>query len=82
MWTRHPEPERNTDLYVFGYHDGNDRSSADHRQPEQWSFAVLDTTDLANEKSLSHQRVSKLSAWYRIDEVRAEIDRLRLGRAH
>lgn len=49
---------------------------ADHRRADQWVFAVVDATRLGDEKSLSYGRVSAMSEWYPIDELRAEVEKL------
>jgi hypothetical protein len=79
-WQKHDPPQRNTDLYVFGYHGEQERSVADHRRADQWVFAVVDATSLGDEKSLSYARVSTMSEWYPIDELRAEVGRHCLNR--
>jgi hypothetical protein len=79
-WHKHDLPDRNTDLYVFGYHGVEERSLADHRRADQWMFAIVDAASLDDEQSLSHGRISAMSEWYPIGELRGNVDRHRLNR--
>jgi hypothetical protein len=47
-----PEPGRNAEIYIFGWHDRTD-ATADHRNPSQWQFFVVPERDLPSQKSLS-----------------------------
>jgi hypothetical protein len=79
-WHQHDPHQRNTDLYVFGYHGEKDRSLADHRRADQWVFAIVDATRLGDEKSLSYGQVSAKSEWYPIGELLGNVERHRLNR--
>jgi hypothetical protein len=57
VWTKLPEPGRPAHVYVFAWNEQYG-DAADHRDPNQWQFFIIPTTDLpAREKTL---RLSKL----------------------
>ena len=68
-----PQPGRAAGLYVFGWHPVTDRMAADHRDPLQWRFFVIATTDLPPINRLSYARAEQLSSHVAIDELAAEV---------
>lgn len=61
-----PEVGRHTDIYLFAHHPVEDISIADHRDPYQWDFYVLGSSQIVAPKqktiSLSSIRFLKASA--------------------
>lgn len=55
-WKPNPERKRFAQVYVFAHHPRTD-ASADHRDPEQWQFYVVATTDLPPTDSISRAAV-------------------------
>lgn len=55
-------------LYVFAYHDVRDET-ADHRDPEQWAFFVVQTSKLPKTQRLSLNSVRQLAAPVLIDRL-------------
>lgn len=51
---------RNADLYVFAHHGVCD-DSADHADPSQWAFYVIQATALPNSKRIGLRRVQSLA---------------------
>jgi hypothetical protein len=73
------EPGRAAHLYVLAYHDVRD-SSADHRNPEQWEFFVIPTTDLPPVKRLTLGKAKTLTEPVRIASLRERISTVVSGR--
>jgi hypothetical protein len=62
VWEEFEEPRRIADIYVFGWH-GFSSSDADHTNPEQWDFFVLQQANLPiGYKSLSLKAISKATS--------------------
>lgn len=56
-----PRPGRNADIYVFAYHPVIDATVADHRDPHQWQFYVVNEERLAPKaKTISLSAVRRL----------------------
>ena len=47
------EPQRHADVYVFAYHQEEDRNVADQRRPDQWQFFVVAEPRLPQDKPLA-----------------------------
>jgi hypothetical protein len=69
------EPGRNANLYVFAHHEVTDES-ADHCDPQQWLFYVIDTTTLPSWKRIGISNLRKLAKTVTIHELRDEITRV------
>lgn len=44
---------RSADLYVFTWHSLTDITITDHRDPDQWQFFVLATSELPEQKTIA-----------------------------
>ena len=56
-----PEPGRNAEIFIFGWHPVAD-ASADHRDPDQWQFFVAFEAALPSQKSISLIGLSVLTS--------------------
>jgi hypothetical protein len=54
------EPGRNADVFVFCWHPITD-TSADHRDPRQWLFYIVDAAALPARKSISLAAITGLT---------------------
>lgn len=68
---------RNADIYVFGYHPVVD-ATADHRDPAQWQFYVVATSNLPNTQRLSHRRAQELTGAVLIGQLAGQVELARL----
>ncbi|MHA6643739.1 hypothetical protein [Mesorhizobium sp. A623] len=65
-----PTPGRNADIYVFAYHPVTDDAVADHRDPSQWLFYVVEESGLPRvAKTISLAAVRKLVDPVGVDEL-------------
>lgn len=63
-----PEPGRAADIYIFAHHPISD-STADHRDPAQWDFYVVRSTELPETRRLSLLAARRLSGSHRFFEL-------------
>lgn len=74
--TRIDESGRFAQIYVFAFH-GVDDATADHREPGQWSFYVVGTDRLPDNKTISLSVVAKLAEPCSLGELKAVVARER-----
>jgi hypothetical protein len=55
-------PIRYSQIYVFAYHGVTDAATADQCDPTQWTFYVLSTRELPDQKHISLNPIRKLAA--------------------
>lgn len=67
---------RAADIYVFARHPLEDVAKADHRNPLQWEFFAVKSVNLPNQKTISLNRVRKLSRASDIANIRASVQDL------
>src|SRR5271166_1305109 len=51
------DPGRKAHIYVFAFHPVRDRNIADHREPHQWEFYVVATSQLPANRTISLPRL-------------------------
>lgn len=73
------EPGRHAHLYLFADHPVAD-DTADHRDPTQWLFYVVNASDLPLARTVSLNRVGLLAQPCRHGELASCVERLRLSR--
>jgi hypothetical protein len=66
------EPGRAPYLYVLAYHDVRD-GSADHRDPSQWDFYVVRTSDLPSTQRIALRAVRSLTSSVSIFDLKEAI---------
>lgn len=72
------EPWRCADIYLFMYHPGvGVGPDIDQRDPKQWAFYVIKTTDLPEKNSITLNEVRRLSRPYQHNTVRRAVEALR-----
>jgi hypothetical protein len=73
------EPGRFAHLYVFAHHPilGD---SADHRDPSQWRFYVVATTDLPFARTVSLAKLATLASPCGFDRLAASVEAIRRSR--
>ena len=54
-WT--PHQGRIATVYLFAWHGETDPKGADHRDPDQWSFYVVGTENLPDQKTIALSRI-------------------------
>ncbi len=71
---------RNADIYILAAHGETDRDLADHRDPSQWRFYVVDAARLPNQKSISEGALlrRRLATATGFESLRREVEALRL----
>ncbi|WP_337185548.1 hypothetical protein [Phenylobacterium sp.] len=74
-----PGVGRHAHIYAFAYHPAKD-DTADHRDPRQWRFFVLRTSDLPTGKNLSLTRLQALAPPLDLAGAVAAIEALRVER--
>lgn len=74
------EPGRYADLYLFAYHDRCDET-ADHGDPSQWRFYVVETSRLPANQTISLSRVACLAEPLPLWEVGTALSRLATSKA-
>ena len=74
------EPGRAAALYVFAWHPETDAKLADHRDPQQWSFYVMQTKDLpAQQNSIGLAGIEALTPVVQADGLAPAVRRLLEG---
>lgn len=76
-WTR--STGRNAEIYVFAFHPQTD-AGADHREPSQWLFYVVPTSELPAGKRITLSGVQGLAAPVAHHQLGAMIDLVRKNR--
>lgn len=69
------EAGRFASIYVFGWHPECDPSVADHRDPRQWQFHVVATSNLPDRRSIGLGPLVKLAPPVGIEAVKSEIEK-------
>ncbi len=78
LWVE--EAGRRAQLYVFAYHPVAD-DSADHRDPEQWRFYVVEAARLPGSKTLALSRVRALATGCAFADLADAVETLRIALA-
>ena len=73
-----PEPGRRAHIYVFALHKTVDET-ADHRDPEQWSFYVVRADDLPNGKTISLGPLGRLTEPCNFAELHEQVAKAARG---
>ncbi len=55
------EEGRSAQIYVFATHDLTDAKIADHRNPSQWDFYVIDERSLPRQKTIGFSGIRQLA---------------------
>lgn len=67
-----PSPGRAAHLYLFCYHGGMDES-ADHRDPVQWEFFLVPTSELPTGKSIGIGKVRAMSPMVTFSDLQQQV---------
>ncbi|MVA96526.1 hypothetical protein GN330_04595 [Nitratireductor sp. CAU 1489] len=70
-----PSPGRNAELYLLGLHAIAD-DTADHRDPEQWRFFVIATSDLPPTNQIGLRKVEQLASFSSVTGLAAKVDEI------
>jgi hypothetical protein len=73
-----PSPGRSAQIYLFAYHPITD-DSADHRDPLQWTFYVVQTRNLPVAGSISLVKLAQSLTPVGVNELAASIEAARLA---
>lgn len=76
----HAEPGRPAHVYIFAWHPRHSPiEEVDHRDPEQWEFYVVPTSELPDGKSLSGRKI--FARWHavRASELRRALHGLQVA---
>ncbi len=71
-------PCRFADIYLFAFHSVTDES-ADHRDPQQWTFYLLQTQNLPVDQSISLAKLGHLAKPIGVNELASSIEAVRLS---
>ena len=69
------EAGRPADIYVLAYHAVAD-ATADHRDPQQWTFAVISRAELPAQKTIGLGRASQFGSCHSFDSLKQAITNL------
>lgn len=72
----HREVGRPADLYVFAWHGVVDKSVADQRDPDQWTFYISRASDLPRQRSIGLSGIQKCRGPYGIADVKIRLEKL------
>lgn len=68
------KPGRAASIYVFAWHSDCDVARADHRDPQQWSFFVVLSSDLPMQNTISLSGIKARADAVGIMEVKEAVD--------